>query len=401
MFKFLVLMSLVTLLNADSFIVVDIAQGLKKSEFNELGKLAYPAKTATKSIYNDGENVYLYAFNETDAISQEFQYRERAKAEEGWKEAKKTYMNFFGKVKKVGVKKRKKVTANIIFLVDTSGSMKKNDVIGQVKETMRYLVNAKSKKSQIAIVTFDGKKGMSESKKARIIQSFSTSKVQVLNSIDKVKASRYDTFLGAGLNKVQSLLPRAKQNTLVLLFTDGKAVDDEKKALNIVKKFKQSKVKLKVVAVGGADVEMLKRFSTTGYLFNATSSDLKKMAYGISVSSDEIFLRLNNFLENVPPLTKNDKLILYSSMMNVDDENDFFIVPNIASEQFFTEMQKINAARAVHIDLHGAKVYVRVLGKLSASKTNTLKQYWKRFFTHNGGHVAFFANSTLSKKKLK
>ena len=401
MHKYLTALLLSSLLSADTFFVADLAQGLKKSEFNEMGQLTMPPKKASQGIYKDRENVYLYAFNETNSINDEFVYRPRNKAEMQYKSANKKFLKFFKQVKKAGVKKHKNVTANIIFLVDTSGSMKTNDVIGQVKETMRYLVNAKSRRAEVAIVTFDGKKGMRESKKARIVQGFSHSKVEILNSIKKIKASHYDTFLGAGLTKVQSLLPRSKENTLVLLFTDGTEVNDEKKALHIIDTFKKSRVKLKVVAVGGADVAMLKRFSTTGYLFNATSSDLKKMAYGISVGSDEIFLRLNNFLDNVPPLTANDRLIIYSSMMNVDDENDFFIVPNIASEQFYKEVQKINAARAVKLKLNGAKVYVRLLGKMNASKEHSLRQFWEHYFKESGGELHFFSNAKLSKRKLQ
>jgi len=401
MMKLLLNLILASVLSANTYIVVDIAQGLKKSEFNELGKMAYPDKKLTKSIYEDEEKVYLFAFNETNTLSNSFIYRPKNKAENSWKEASSKYTKFFGNVKKAGVKKNKYVKSNIIFLVDTSGSMKTDDVIGQVKNTMRYLVKAKSKKSQIAIVTFDGKKGMQSSKQAQIIQGFSSSKNKAYSSIDSIKASKYDTFLGAGLSKVQSLLTQAKKNTLIILFTDGKAVNDENKALKIVRQFKSSKVKLKVVAVGGADVEMLKRFSTTGYVFNATSNDLNGMAYGMSVGSDEIFLRINNLLENKGPLNKNDTFILYSSMMNVDDSSDFFIVPNIASNTFYKEVHNINVNRGVKARFNGAKVYIRVLGKMSASKENKLKQFWKRYFKDSGAEVVFFANSTLSASDLK
>lgn len=387
-------------LMADTFVVVDIAQGISKKEFNEVGKLTYPDRK--RNIYKDHENVNLYSFNATNALSKEFTYRERNKNEGEYKRGKKEFTKFFVKVKKYGVKKHYKVSSNIIFLVDTSGSMKKNNVMQDVKSTIKYLIKNKSKKSQVAIVTFDGKKNMKESKRAHILTGFERSTGKLLKAADSITPSHYDTFLGSGLSRVEELLGQVdRKKTLVLLFTDGKAVDDNKKALKIIERFKNNGVKLKVVAVGGADADMLKSFSTSGYVFNATSQDLKSMTYGMSISGDEIFLRLNNFLENSKPLTKNDRLIIYSTMMNVDDQSDFFIVPNIASTAFYKEMKKINNARKVNIKLNGAKVYIRLLGKLDATKMNNLKIFYKRFFKDAGGDVRFFANSELSKNKLQ
>jgi len=402
MLKFFILFSIVVASYANTYVVIDIAQGITKKEYNEVGQLTNPDRKSERDIYSHEENVYLYSFNEKNALSKEFTYQQRNKNENGYKSAKKEFNNFFSQVKKHGVKKRKSVSSNIIFLVDTSGSMKKNNVMQDVKSTIKYLINAKSKKSQVAIVTFDGKKNMQEAKRAKILSGFESSKSKLLATVDTIKPSKYDTFLGSGLQRVSSLLSSVdSKNTLVLLFTDGKAVDDYDKALKSIEKFKSEGIKLKVVAVGGADVDMLKSFSTSGYVFNATSSDLKGMAYGMSVGNDELFLRLNNFLENNPALTSDDRVIIYSSMMNVDAQSDFFIVPNLASQSFYDEMKKINKNRNVDLKFNGAKVYVRLLGKMSASEVNNLKIFYKRFFKDSGADLKFFANSQLSQVKLK
>ena len=403
MFKSLVVLILsIGFLQANSYIVVDIAQGVSASNYNELGRLTYPDRKDKKNIYQHKEEVFLYSFNSTKALSSDFTYLQRDKDEDGWKESKKSFNTFFAKVKKYGVKKHKKVGSNIIFLVDTSGSMKKNGVMYDVKNTIKYLINAKSKKSKVAIVSFDGKRNMKESARAKILTNFSKSKSKLNEIVDNIQPSRYDTFLGSGLSRVESLLSSVNtKKTIVLLFTDGKAVDDKEKALKIIKRFKSNGVKLKVVAVGGADVDMLKSFSTTGYVFNATSSDLKSMTDGMSAGNDALFLRLNNFLENSPKISKDDRLIIYSSMMNVDTQSDFFIVPNISSKSFYDEMKKINKARSINIQLNGAKVYVRLLGKMDATKVNNLKIFYRRFFKEVGGELQFFANSSLSKSKLK
>lgn len=389
-------------LNANTYVVVDIAEGLTKAEYNEAGMLTYPERLTDKDIYKHEESVYLYSFNDKNSLSTSFVYYDRSKAEMNHKKGKNEFNGFFAELKKHGVKKNKQVSSNIIFLVDTSGSMKKNNVMEDVKSTIKYLINAKSKNAQIAVVAFDGKKNMPESKRAKILSGFEGSKSKLLSIVDTIEPSKYDTFLGSGLSRVESLLTSIDtKNTMVLLFTDGKAVDDHDNALKTIERFKQNGIKLKVVAVGGADVDMLKSFSTTGYVFNATSSDLQSMAYGMSAGNDEIFLRLNNFLDNSPALTPNDRLIIYSSMMNVDAQSDFYIVPNIASQNFYNEMKKINKERHVNINFNGAKVYVRLLGEMSASQVNNLKIFYKRFFKDANADLVFFGNSQLSKEKLK
>jgi uncharacterized protein YegL len=403
MFKFsLVFGVLFTFLQANTFIVVDIAQGIEKKEYKEVGRLTIPNRKTSKDIYTHKEKVFLYSFNATNAISQEFVYLQRDKDEDGFKEGVGTFKKFFAKIKKYGIKKKKVVGSNIIFLIDTSGSMKKNGVLEDVKNTMKYFINAKSTKAKIAIVTFDGKRHMKESKRAKVLTGFEKSKVKLLRIIDNIEASKNDTFLGSGLSRVQSLLSQVNnKKTMILLFTDGRAVDDKSKALSIIQNFKNNNVKLKVVAVGGADVDMLKSFSTTGHVYDATSTDLKTLFVSMGVGSDEIFLRLNNFFENSPKLTKNDKIIIYSSMMNVDSANDFFIVPNISSKRFYKEAEEINDNRSVHLQLNGAKVYIRLLGKMNATQVNNLKIFYKHYFRDAGGEVIFFANSSLSKVKLK
>lgn len=389
-------------LSANSYVVVDIAQGLSKKEYMEVGKLTYPDKKDAKNIYKEKENVYLYSFNGMNALSTDFTYLPRDKNEEGYKEAKNSFTHFFNQVNKYGVKKRNRKSPNIIFLVDTSGSMKKNGVMDDVKETIKYLINAKTRKAKVAIITFDGKKNMKESKRAKILTTFTNSKSKLDAVVDKIHPSRYDTFLGSGLERVNTLItPKNIKNTIVLLFTDGKAVDDKEKALHIIKRFKSKGVKLKVVAVGGADVDMLKSFSTTGYVFNATSNDLQSMTYGMSVGNDELFLRLNTFLENSPKMGKNDRLIIYSTMMNVDAQSDFFIVPNISSKNFYKEMKQINKDRSVDVQLGGAKVYVRLLGKMDGTMVNNLHIFYKRYFSEAHGKLKFFSNSSLSKSKLR
>jgi len=402
MYKILLLALLAMSLEAKNiYIVTDVSNGITRPIYNELGNLTQPSKNVENDLYHKGDNVVLTAFRANGSVSKEFTYYPRNKKESAWKKSRKEHASFFNALKKAGVKKRAPIRSNIIFLVDTSGSMKQGDVIGEVQNTMTYLINAKSKKSKVAIVTFDGKQNMKPSNRSRVTQNFTVNKSELLDSVSTLKVSRYDTFLGSGLQKVQRLLGEVNsKNTLVLIFTDGKEINDHKEALKLTKRFKQQKINMKVVAVGGADIEMLKKFSTTGYIFNATSNDLKDMMQGISLNNDPLFLQLNSILENNKPLKPGDTLILYSSMMNVDSSSDFYIIPNLGSSIFYNELKKINQDRGVVMSLEGVNVYVRVTGEMDAEKVNQLKLFYKRFFKDQGANLRFFTNSNLTKAKF-
>ena len=392
---------LAALLRADTYVVVDISQGISKAVYNELGLLTFPEMKSEENIYREGEKVHLYAFSETRALAKSFVYHDRNRHEAAYKKGKKVFLSFFSQVRKHGVKKRKQLGMNVIFVIDTSGSMKQNGVMDEVKQTVAYLIRAKSKKAKIAIVTFDGKKGMKPAKRARVVADFTRDKRKLLAAVDAIEPSRYDTFLGEGLDRAQALLDRiGTRRTVVMLFTDGKAVDDAEKAHRIVERFKREGVRLKVVAVGGADAQMLQSFSTTGYVFNATSEDLRAMRYAMQVGSDPLFLRLNDFLDNAPPIKAGDRLIVYSRMMNVDAQSDFYIVPNTASERFYEEMKRTNEKRGSTITLNGAAVYVRVLGRIDASRLNDLKLFYRRYFGDAGGSLRYFSTAPLSKERL-
>jgi uncharacterized protein YegL len=398
---FLTLLASLVLYAGNDYIVVDLSRGISKKEFNELGRLTQPKKKAEDSIYKNGDNSYLLAFNSTSVINREFKYSEIYKNESNWKDAFIAHRKFFKSIKPAIKIKKELIRANIIFLVDTSGSMIKNDLIGDVKDTMHYLIDAKSKRAQVSIVTFDGKKGMSDDKKSKTLLKYEEDKTKLHSIVDKIKASHYDTFLGSGLKKVKRLLSSSpKEKTVVMIFTDGKEIDDYKLALTMINKFKVQNINVKVVAVGGADVDMLRKFSSSGFVYNATAGDLRGIVKDISINNDDIFLRVNSFMQNSPKPTKKDKFIFYSSMINVDNSSDFNIVPNIASKEFYDEVMKHNKANSLDFNFNGARVFVRLTGKMSAEYVNKLRIFWSRFFKDHGAKLEFFGNTNLSKNKL-
>jgi uncharacterized protein YegL len=401
MFKILFLLLLGTLVAwGDTFVFVDLSQGMSRSEYNELGKLTYFNKSQNKTIYKNGDRVYFYAFKGNTKLKSRAVYSEKKIGEERYKHNRKKFIRFFTKIKKgVRAPKKGKLYGDVIFLVDTSGSMvsKKHNYLHEVKVAMIHLIKHKAKKTKVSIITFDGKKHMSVDRRSRVLADNVKSRAKLLSIVEAIKVSRNDTFLGSGLKKAAQLLPfESKHKRTLMIFTDGSKINDATMAKEEIEKFKKEKVDVKVVAVGGADVTMLKQFSTSGYVYNATSTDLATIIKDISTSSDEIVLNLDNFFDGLD-LHKGDRVIIYSTMKNIDNISDFDLVPNLASKAFYKEFKKQNSQRGVHLNLNGATVYVRVLGEEDLSKLKQLKTFWNYFFKDSNAKVDYFKNESLTK----
>jgi len=405
MFKVLFLLLLGTLLaGGDTFVFVDLSQGMSKSEYNELGKLTYFDPSQNKTIYRNGENVYFYAFKGNIRLKTRTRYSEKKIGEEKYLYNEKKFRIFFAKIKKgVRAPKKGKLYGDVIFLVDTSGSMvnKKHNYLSEVKEAMIHLINNKAKRTKVSIITFDGKRDMSAAKRSRVLAENLTNKSKLISITKAIKVSKNDTFLGSGLKKAEQILPfDSKSKKTIMVFTDGAKINDAKVAKDEIENFKKDKVDVKVVAVGGADVSMLKKFSTSGYVYNATSTDLRNIIKDMSTSSDEIVLNLDNFFDG-KKIGRGDRIIIYSTMKNIDNISDFDLVPNLASKDFYHEFKRQNIQRGIKLELPTVKVYVRVLGDEDLSKVKKLKTFWNYFFRDAGAKVEYFKNESLTKDDLE
>ena len=384
----------------DTFVFVDLSQGMSKSEYNELGKLTYFNKAQNKTIYNNGDRVYFYAFKGNIKLKTRARYSEIKIGEERYKANRKKFIRFFTKIKKgVRAPKKGKLYGDVIFLVDTSGSMvsRKHNYLNEVKVAMLHLIKHKAKRTKVSIITFDGKRSMSANRRSRVLADNLTNKSELLSIVKAIKVSKNDTYLGSGLKKAEQLLPfESKSKKTIMVFTDGAKINDAKVAKDEIEKFKKEKIDVKVVAVGGADVTMLQQYSTSGYVYNATSTDLKTIIKDMSTSSDEIVLNLDNFLDGLN-LKKGDRILIYSTMKNIDTISDFDLVPNLASKTFYEEFKHQNKKRGVGLQLNGATVYVRVLGEEDLSKLKQLKTFWSYFFKDSGAKVNYFKNESLTK----
>ncbi len=404
MFRTILLLCIPFIVFANTYVVIDLSKGMKRSAYNELGKLAMPGKSVEDCIYTPGERVVLYAFKGRFVKLKDFIYYPENISEAKNRKARKTYFRFFSIVKK-GLKppKKERIDANVVFVVDTSGSMvtSKADHLSAVKRAMKTLVRNKSKKARISIITFDGKKKMPKSERSHVLIDNEWNKQKLFAAIDAIHVSKNDTYLGSGLQKAKSVIPyRSKRKSVVMIFTDGAEINDFKEAKKEIEELKKMNVEVKVVAIGGADVSMLKNFSTSGYVYNATSGDLEAIIKDVSMNRDEIVLRLD-YLTNRYSFSPKDRVIIYSSMQNIDSVSDFTLVPNIASEKFYKEFMQQNKKRGVSIDFKHAKIYVRLLGSPDIEEVKKLSIFWKHFFRDTHGELVDFTDSGLDKTRLK
>ena len=399
-----VLFLMIGVANGDTFVFVDLSKGMSKKEFNELGRLTLPEKKQDETIYKNGEKVYLYGFKGTRTLKGSFVYYASNINTKGYEQATTMYATFFSKVKKLKKRvKKEKIDANVVFVVDTSGSMvsSRHDYLASVKEAMGELIKNKAKKAKISIVTFDGKDSMKSTQRSRVVIANETSKKRLLDAIEQIRVSKNDTFLGSGLQKAEGLLPkRSKRKNVVMIFTDGAEVNDYDLALRKVQTLKKNGVAVKVVAVGGADVAMLQKFSSSGYVFNATKADLQGIIKDVSVSTDEIVLRLDDFLSMASPKA-GDRFLIYSSMENIDNISDFSLVPNVSSKQFYKEFSEQNKQRGIAIDFGASQVYVRVIGDVTPSQGKKLKIFWEQFMKDHNAKLRYFSKSPLQQSEVK
>lgn len=393
------------ILQAKVFVFVDGSQGLGKEPLIELNKNA-PFKRSKSDLFQNNEEVFLYFANAKKTISQDFVYFKSSKKEQGWKDARKSYFHFLKRLKKIAKHDRKKTTlfgGNTIFLVDTSGSMRTSNRMNEVKNAMLYFTKRKDSSTKVAIITFDGIKSEKISQRATIKLNFSNNKNKILQAIKSIHPSRKDTYLGAGFAKVDKLLKNVNiSKTNVILFTDADSVYDEKIALEYIKKFKKQKVILKTIATEGADIDILHKYTTTGNVYDATSRDLNAVFQTKLFANDEIFLKLYDFLSNSGvTLSNKDKVIIYSTMMNIDSKSDFFVIPNLADENAYQEVMQTNRNRGIEFNFNGANVYVRLTSSATPDKIQELRIFYKRFFKDTNAKLKFFSNSKLKRSLLK
>lgn len=376
--------------------ITDISQGISLNEGQEVMGIINPKKS---SIFEDDDMFYGYVFTEKGRKSTRGKFVARLTQRLKWIEFyKKHYVPYF-KIVKNAVQKTKSIVflpKDVVFLIDTSGSMKQNTQIGAIKRTIKNFVASKGKKVSVAIVAFNGHKTFSENDNATVLLNFTNDKEKIMSAIDTLQFTNLNTMYTSGLKKVYALFKdRKAKDKFVFLVSDG--VDSGDNNIQSVKKsLEQLGVKIKPIAVGGASMATLKKFSSNGNVYDVTSSDIGTLVVENVNAQDPLFEKLAA-LNSIFTKNKSNKsvMIIYSTMMEKSGLYDFYMVPNLTDPLFYKEVNRKLKNEGLNIDFGGYNVYVRLIGNPSAKKENKLKLFWKRFIEEHNGKVKYFSKDPL------
>ena len=107
--------------------------------------------------------------------------------------------------------------SNLVFLIDTSGSMSGKDRLDLLKKSLKLLVNELRPQDKVSIVTYAGSAGVA------LESTSGSNKAKILAAINKLEA-RGSTAGGEGLQLAYRMAERGKVNggiNRILLATDG------------------------------------------------------------------------------------------------------------------------------------------------------------------------------------
>jgi len=396
----LVILTFTSLYAKNIYLVTDVSQKMNKEELNDLIKLSIPKDN---KLYSNKDHFTGILLTEKKRKKIDALYVPKNKNKKKNSVFFKKYAQYIKMIKKTKSANTKKlqISSDIILLIDTSGSMK--NLMNSVRDSLSYLIQHKGKVNRVAIITFDGHKKHKASKRSHLVQDFSLDRKELLHSLSKIKHSRYNTYLGAGLERSLNLMSSSSaERKIIYLVSDGDSINDTKLADAQIQRAKSNKVDVKVIAIGGASINLLKKYSTSGYVYNATQGDLNSVLSKVHKNHDKIFENLA--LLSKGPFKKNKGedgiLIINSTMMHVSDVTDFYIVPNLKSTRFLKETNERLSKESLEIDFHGLNVYIRLLGNPDASKENELNLFWKRFIDGHNGTLKHISKDALTSEDI-
>ncbi len=391
-----VLMLLASFTQAKNIVVItDISQGIQANEGMEVMKLINPRES---SIFNNNDKFYGYVFTDKKRLKIIGVFNE-------WKKEliAKPYIVYFNTVKK-GVQKTQKTqkTAqkDIVFLIDTSGSMKKNDIENTIKDALKKTLSKKGAKVNIALVTFDGHKTFDQSDNSRVLLSFTDNIGSISRALDSIEFSNFNTLLGDGLETSINLLKERKtKSKMIILISDGDDVADETKAIKQISIAKQQNIEVKPFAFGGANLTSLKKFSSNRKVYDITRGDFDNVVLpSKSKYKDTLLQNLSSLSSSVfkKNKSKDSILIIYSKMMEISNLYDFNMIPNLSDDLFYNEVKEKLKEEHLNIDFNGLKIYVKLIGNPSAKKENELRIFWERFIEEHNGKVQWISKEELT-----
>ena len=386
-------------------VITDMSQGIQAKEASEVMGLINPNCNKPSPIYENNDKFYGYIFTENGRLKKSGTYKDKSTSLSSCKKFfGGVYAVYFKTVKKGLTKGHKPGSSSdakdIVFLIDTSGSMKKNDVEQSIKDALDKSVSVKGEKVNIALVTYDGHQSFDKLDNSRVLLDFTNDISKISRAIDSIEFSNFNTLLGDGLALSIGILNKRKtKSKMIVLLSDGDKVFNKKFALDQMQYAKKNHIIVKPFAIGGASISTLSEFSSNGKVYDVTSNDFGDVILPPkSEHKDTLFQNFASLSSAVfkKNTSKDGVLIIYSNMMETSDLYDFNMIPNLSDDLFFNEVKEKLHKEHLNIDFNGMKVYVRLTGNPSAKKENELIIFWKRFIKEHNGKVEFISKDDLT-----
>lgn len=383
-------------------VVTDTSQGINAKEGMEVMALIDPIKSP---LFEDEDTLYGYVFTDKKRLKKIGQYVDKSTSKKGNKDFyNNVFLVYFNTVKSFVQKNKTKqidmAEKDIVFLIDTSGSMNKPNVENNIKKVLHKTILNKGEKVNIALVTFDGHESFKRGENSNVLLNFTNQLNSINNAIDSIDFSHFNTLLGEGLSTAIELLKERKSKSkMIILLSDGDDIFDNKLALEQIKNAEKNNILVKPFALDDASITTLQQYSSNGKVYDVKSNDFDNLATAPkSKFKNTIFMNLASISNTV--LNKNNLkdnlLIIYSPMIEISNLFDFNLIPNLSDDLFYNEViQKINENK-LDIDFNGYKVYIRLTGNPSAQKENELRIFWTRFIKEHNGKLEWINKEDLT-----
>lgn len=285
---------------------------------------------------------------------------------------------------------------DIVLVLDSSGSMKKNDPKRMRVEAARMFVTLLDEQDQVAIVSFSGK---ASSKEGLVSLKSYHNEQALLKSIETVSANGSYTNIHEALRKGYQLLKRSKRKEkIIVLMSDGKMdVGDHEKNLQLLERTldeltpELAKKHIKIYSIAFTKNSYIPLLKLAAKDTNGNFT-LLKSAQGIHQVFENIFERSKN--PDMLPMQENsfivdnsvNELTVVASKYRPDSK---ISLENPSGEDFTedTEHNGIKWFSAKQFDL--------------ITITNPQPGYWNVKFSEGGNRAYVLTNLGLQIKTTK
>lgn len=246
--------------------------------------------------------------------------------------------------------------SNLVFLIDTSGSMDEPDKLPLLKRSFALLLDQLSDKDTVSIVTYAGSAGVA------LEPTSAGDKAKILSALDELGAGG-STAGAEGIELAYRLAEQAKVDgtNRVILATDGDfnvGIDDPKALEQFITKKRQSGISLSVLGFGRGNLDdaTMQALAQNG---NGNASYISNFAEAKKVLVEEVGGTLHTIAQDVkvqvefnPALVSEYRLIGYETRhLNREDfNNDAVDAGDVGAGHTVTALYEITPAGEGQVD---------------------------------------------------